>query len=266
MNREVFEIIRTSWNSTMPLHQKINKKKYDEVFRSQQFTVFSEEEKNFIKKYIAPQNKDIIQLCCNNGVELMSFKNLGANKCLGIDICDEAINEAQTRCKNLSYNIDFICTNIYDIENQFIENFDIVYISVGTIRWLPDLTMFFKICNSLLRKGGKLYISEVHPIAEILNDDRELSKSPLEIIYSYNHKMEIRDKGSLDYIGHTDFLKVDRIWFLHSFTDIIGGLINNNFDIIYFKEFDEDIAHVYQSTSQSNIKVPLSFKIVSIKS
>lgn len=265
MNKNLFETIRNSWNSTMPLHQKINREIYDEAFKNRKFFVFSSDEKNFIEKYVNPKNKNVVQLCCNNGVELMSFKNLGANDCLGIDICDEAIREAQKRCENLCYNIDFVQTNVYDIGNQYDGKFDIIYISVGTIRWLPDLSLLFRICNSLLRKGGKVYISEVHPIAEIINDDRESNKSPLEIIYSYNYKVRVKDYGSLDYVGHTDLLKVERIWFLHSFTDIIGNMINNNFNIIYFEEFDKDIAHVYQTTSQSSTRVPLSFKMISVK-
>ena len=265
MNKEIFETIRNSWNITLPLHQKINKRYYDEVFADHNFLVFSKDEKQFIEKYINPINKNIVQLCSNNGVELMSFKNLGANMCLGYDICDEAIREAQERCQTLCYDINFIRSNVYDIGDEYSGNFDIVYISVGTIRWLPELSQFFKICNRLIRKGGQLYISEVHPLAEIINDDRIANKSALEIVYSYDRQERLCDYGSLDYVGHTNAMIVERIWFIHPFTDIIGNVIKNNFEITFFKESNKDIASVYQLVSQSEIKVPLSFKMVAMK-
>ena len=259
------EYNRKAWNYAMHLHQKANKNKYDEMFQNSDNTVFCSLEQAFLLKQVVIKGKRIIHLCCNNGVELMSFYNLQAAYCCGVDICDEAIIEAKERCNKLGYPIEFIRANVYDIQDIIVDKFDLVYISVGTIRWLHDLECFFNICYQLLKPKGKMYIHDVHPIAEIINDDRVLKKSPMEIITSYNRKEELFDFGSLDYIGHTDNRGERRVWFIHSFTDIIGSLLKNNFRINYFEENEKDIAEVYHLVEKSKVKVPLSFKLVVVK-
>lgn len=265
MKDSIFEVIRSSWNQSMPLHQKITSDLYDDKFRDRSYTVFTQEEVEFIQKNLQPTGKNVIQLCCNNGVELMSFKNLGANRCVGIDICDEAIHEANQRVQKLGYDIDYIRSNVYEIDTKYYDTFDILYLSVGTMRWLPDLSKLFSCCNKLLRKGGKIYIHEVHPIAEIINDDRYLEKQPLELVYSFDQKECLSDYGSLDYVGHTDDVLVERIWFIHSFTDILGELLKNNLNLNYFQESTDDIADVYHLVRQNDIRVPLSYKLIASK-
>lgn len=265
MKDNIFEVIRESWNQSMPLHQRVTSTRYDEKFRDRSYTVFNEDEVDFIQKYLEPKGKDVIQLCCNNGVELMSFKNMGANRCLGIDICDEAISEANNRAEKLEYDVEYVRANVYEIDSKYYDSFDILYISVGTMRWLPDLSKLFSGCNRLLRSGGKIYIHEVHPIAEIINDDRIAEKNPLELVYSYDQRGGFSDIGSLDYVGHTDEVLVERIWFIHSFTNIIGELLKNNMEMTFFEESTSDVAGVYHLVEQSEIRVPLSYKIVSQK-
>jgi ubiquinone/menaquinone biosynthesis C-methylase UbiE len=255
------EIIRNSWNQTMHRHQAVTKERYDRLFQKKDASILNIKDKDFFVNNIGIVGHSVSQLCCNNGVELMSLYNLGAEKLTGFDICDEAILEAESRCKKLNYPINFVRTNIFDIPSDYNNGFDIVFISAGSIRWLQSIDLLYKVCNRLLRTGGILYISEIHPLAEIINDDRVPSKSPLEIITSFDLKEPLHDIGSLDYIGHTNDLLVERIWYIHSLGDLIGKLLENNLSISYFSESCDDIANVYSLTSSSDIHIPLSFQL-----
>jgi SAM-dependent methyltransferase len=42
--------------------------------------------------------------------------------------------------------------------------FDVVYVSVGAICWLPSIARWADVVASLTRPGGVLYVREVHPV------------------------------------------------------------------------------------------------------
>lgn len=257
MNR----IIREAWNKSMPLHQRINKSYFDQAFRDRTFSVLSSIDTYYFSNVMQIKNKAVVQLCCNNGVELMSLHNMGASRTVGYDICDVAINEGRERCKQIGYPVELHRKDIYDLINERKHEFDVVYISVGSIRWLKDIKKLYSISHNLLKKNGRLFISDVHPIAEIINDDREPSKKPLEIIYSYKHECK-QDYGSLDYVGHTNDILVNRVWYIHSFSEIIGFLPTQHFKLELFEESEHDLAGVYGTLKQQKVKVPLSFRMI----
>lgn len=220
------ETNRQAWNYVMPKHQKCMKEKWDEFFLKGNKIVQDSTALELLNN-IGLRNKDIIHLCCNNGVELLSLKGLGANKCVGVDICDLAISEARERAKKLNMDVEYIRSDVYDIEKEYYQSFDMVYISVGTLRWLPDISKFFKLCNNLLRSNGYIFIYDMHPLTEIVNDDRYVDKDPLLIIKSYFNNDVYSDENGLDYIGHTNEKGKLKYWFIHNLSDIFNEIFKN---------------------------------------
>jgi SAM-dependent methyltransferase len=51
------------------------------------------------------------------------------------------------------------------------ERFDVVYTGKGSLLWLPDLDRWASVVHDLLEPGGFLYISEFHPVANVLDTD-----------------------------------------------------------------------------------------------
>ncbi len=88
---------REAWNEVMPKHQKVNKVDLDTFFARPGFVIQTDKDVLRMFDKISMKGKDVIHLCCNNGIELMSIKNMGANRCVGVDISDAAINEASER-------------------------------------------------------------------------------------------------------------------------------------------------------------------------
>jgi len=256
---------REAWNEVMPKHQAATKEEYDKLFSSPGYVCFTNSNSLKIIEKINVKNKDIIHLCCNNGVELMSLKNMGANRCVGIDISDVAITEANQRAEKCRIDCDFICSDVYDISEELNNSFDIVFISSGCIGWIPDLKKFFNIGFNLLRANGIILMHEIHPFSEMLPFDNSNIENRLQIVEPYFREEAIVENSSLDYVGGTEYIAKTQYWFVHIISSIIMALVKNGFKIDYFSEHTQDISAVHKKQEKLDAKIPLSYILVGRK-
>lgn len=119
------EANRIAWNEVMPKHQQAAKAKWDSAFMQPGFVCLSDVELDQLQR-LGVKDKDVVHLCCNNGIELLSLKNLGANQCMGFDIYDEAIKEANERAERSKIECQFIRSDVYEIGAEYENLFDIV--------------------------------------------------------------------------------------------------------------------------------------------
>jgi ubiquinone/menaquinone biosynthesis C-methylase UbiE len=256
---------RLAWNEAMPLHQKANRNKWDDAFSVPGFVAMTGVELEWLKS-IEVSGKNITHLCCNNGIELMSLKNLGARECVGFDISDLAIKEATDRAQKFRISCQFVQSDIYDIPEKYHGVFDIVYISVGTFGWLPDVKQFFKKAASVLSDSGTLFIHEMHPYAEMLPSDDRKDADPLRIIEPYFRKEPYKDQTGIDYIGKTTYKSQRQYWFVWTLSDILMGLVENGMKIVHFSEHKEDISAIHRRNQDAGMDIPLSYILISEKS
>ena len=236
---------RKAWNEVMPKHREGRVDDYLEKFRDKNFSTLDKIEKEKLEK-IGLKNKKVAQLCCNNGAEIVSILKLGAKSGVGFDISDEAINEAKTIAKAANVNCEFIRTDVYEIDSKCYDSFDLIYLSAGSLGWMPDLKHFFEITVNLLKENGQLFIYDIHPFTEMFAcaDEAEFSKeNPMKIVNSYFRKNPFVESGGLDYIGKTEYeSNTTEYWFLHTISDIINSLIKVGFSISEFNEYNHDIS------------------------
>ncbi len=256
---------REAWNEVMPKHQAAAKEKLDQLFSNPGYVCIEDENFLQVLKKIDVEGKDIIHLCCNNGIELLSLKSMGANRCVGIDICDEAIAEAQERAKKCKTDCEFIRSDVYDISEELYNSFDIVQLTAGCIGWIPDLKEFFKIIFHLLRANGMVLIHEIHPFSEMLPFDNNDIENRLQIIEPYFRDEAIVENCSLDYVGGTDYIAKTQYWFVHTISSLIMALINNGFRIEYFSEHIQDQSAGHKKQEELDAKIPLSYILVGRK-
>jgi ubiquinone/menaquinone biosynthesis C-methylase UbiE len=256
---------REAWNEVMPKHQVAAKERLDRLFSRPGYICI--EDQNFLQvlKKINVEGKDIIHLCCNNGSELLSLKNMGAGRCIGIDICDEAIAKAQERAEKCKIDCEFICSDVYDISEKLYNSFDIVQLTAGCIGWIPDLNEFFKIIFHLLKVNGVVLIHEIHPFSEMLPFDNNNIENRLQIIEPYFRDEAIVGNSSLDYVGGTDYIAKTQYWFVHTISALIMAIINNGLRIEYFSEHSEDISAGHKKQEKLNAEIPLSYILIGKK-
>ncbi len=259
------EANREAWNEVMPKHQAAAKEELDKWFSQPGYIDHEDEELLSVFKKIDIQGKDIVHLCCNNGTELLSLKNMGAGRCVGIDISDEAIMEANERAKKCHIDCQFIRSDVYDISEILYNSFDIVHITSGGIGWIPDLNRFFKIATSLLREGGRILIHEIHPFVETLPFDGAKTDNPLEIVEPYFRDEPIVENSSLDYVGGTDYEAKTQYWSVHTISDLIMGIVDSGMVIEFFSEHERDISGGHSDQETLNAGIPLSFILMGRK-
>lgn len=256
--KQFTEANRAAWNEVMPKHQQAAREKWDHAFLQPGYSCIDDVEHQLLKK-IEIQGKDIAHLCCNNGVELLSLKNLGAGKCVGFDISDEAILEANQRAELCHIDCQYIRTDVFDISHEFDRQFDMIYISIGCFGWLPDLHQFFEIAARLLREYGIIFIHEAHPFCEMLPNDVEQADF-LRITYPYFKNEPYVEYGDLDYVGKSHYNSQNpQYWFTHKLSDILMALIDNQIAIQHFSEYEVDISASKKRIEQANAGVPLSY-------
>jgi SAM-dependent methyltransferase len=256
------EANRAAWNEVMPMHQRAAKEKWDRLFAQPGFVRLSDLEIGLLQK-IGIRGKNVAHLCCNNGVELLSLKNLGAAECIGFDISDEAISEARERAAQCGIDCGFVRSDVYEIGEEYNGRFDLVYISVGCFGWMPDLNLFFKKAAALLRKDGIIFIHEIHPFFEMLPVGKDQDAGSLRITGPYFKAEPYAEQGGLDYVGNSEYPATStEYWFVHTLSDIIMGMIDNGVGIEHFSEYPTAVSPDQHQFEEANAGIPLSLVLL----
>jgi SAM-dependent methyltransferase len=238
-------------------------------FLSPGFTTFDRDCDDILIEKIESINlndKTISQLPCNNGRELLSLMKFGAKKAVGFDISDNAINEAKNLAKLSNINADFFRINILDINDDYNNMFDFIYISEGSLQWFPDLDNYFGIIAKLLKAGGDLLIYEMHPFAYLLEQmrfDENIKTVSLNELLPYFEKGPYNYDEGLDYVGEIKYKAQKCYWFMHTISDIINGMIKNGIEIIEFNELKSEMGN--NAVTKTFDKFPLSYILIGKK-
>ncbi|MCP4581676.1 MAG: class I SAM-dependent methyltransferase [candidate division Zixibacteria bacterium] len=265
--RKITESNREAWNQASLIHQKNRKLNLREEFAKPGFSTLDQIETEALMK-IGLDGKAIAQLSCNNGRETLSLVNLGAESAVGFDISDEAIKEAKNLREVSGLNCKFVRTDVYDIGEEYFGKFDLVYISIGALCWLPDLAKFFELVSAILKSDGQLFIYEAHPVLNMIaeTDESEFdSENPFNVCCSYFKKEPWITTTGLDYIGGTKYDSKPSYSFSQPLGDILNGIISNGITIKSFTEYGHDISESFKHLEKDN-KLPMSYILTGEKS
>ncbi len=211
---------------------------------------------------IGIENKNIIQLCCNNGREILSVKNLGADRCVGVDQSEAFLQQAGELAAAGNIECEFIHSDVYELPESLNKEFDIAYLTIGVIGWMPDLDQFFKIIADLLKPVGVVFVYEQHPILNMFDDSDE--SVPPKIKYSYFRDEPWIETTGLDYFGDVEYESKPKYWFDHKLSDVIMACVSAGMFIDYFEEFSHDIG-TWKNFENQETQLPLSYSLVALK-
>jgi SAM-dependent methyltransferase len=113
--------------------------------------------------------KRLLHLQCHIGLDTLSWARHGV-LASGLDFSVPAIEAARSLAAELGIPASFVVSDVYGavaaLEGQ---RFDIVYASIGSLVWLPDIPRWAQTVAALLAPGGFLYLVDGHPFAQILD-------------------------------------------------------------------------------------------------
>ncbi len=263
---KIIQANREAWNEAILVHQKSRKDDLLKKFSRPGYSTLDKTETEALKK-IGLEGKAVAQLCCNNGRETLSLVNLGAQSAVGFDLSDEAITEAGKLAQVSGLNCKFVQTNIYDIGEEYNHQFDLVYISIGALCWLPDLERYFTIVSDILKPAGQLFIYEMHPVLNMLAamDEPEYdSEYPFNVCNSYFRKEPWINTTGMDYVGGTKYNSKPAYSFSQPLSDIFNAIINNGITIKSFAEYGHDLSASFKHVEKAN-KLPMCYILIGEK-
>jgi len=265
--KKVINANREAWNEATLKHQKARGDKLKKAFADGKHSTLDETVTGQIKQ-LGIESKNVAQLCCNNGREILSLINLGAKSGVGFDISDEAIAEARELAEISKIDASFVRTDVLEIGEEYNDAFDLVYISIGAMTWLPDLDRFFEVVARLLKNDGILLIYEQHPFTCMLaaTDEPEYydADHPLNAAISYFKTEPWEENSGIDYIGGTTYDAKTSYCFTQKFSDIINPIVKNGIAIVEMHEYDHDISMMWEHIEKMKM-APLSYILIGRK-
>lgn len=130
---------------------------------------------------------DVLHLQCHFGLDSIALARAGA-RVTGLDFSSRAIETAREFAEKTGTDVRFVEGNLYDAPDLIDGKFDLIYVSWGTICWLPDIEGWAGVIGHFLKPGGQLYFCDQHPY--VLSFDDEMEEKKLLVRYPYFHGPE----------------------------------------------------------------------------
>jgi SAM-dependent methyltransferase len=127
------------------------------------------------------RGRDLLHVQCHFGLDTLSWARLGA-VVTGVDFSPRAIAAARALAERAGIPARFVEASVYDLPAVLDDRFDVVYTSRGALGWLPSIERWAEVVASFVRPGGVLYVHEIHPTIQALDDE---SDGPIDLRYDY---------------------------------------------------------------------------------
>lgn len=247
---EAFENRDASWGADIA-----------ERIRTEDYPFFNEETKSALKK-LHTEGAVIGQFCCNNGRELLSLVKCGkARRGVGFDIAENQVAFANVKAGELDIPCTFEAVNIYDLDDRYREQFDLVIITIGALCWFDDLNRFFAVVAKCMKVGAIIVINEQHPCTNMLAVEGEDVFDPehrTACHYSYFEHESTGNEG-MYYMTQKRYRSKTFTDFTHPMSEIVSGMCGNGIVVTGLEEYDHDISGGYCALDHSGF--PLSMII-----
>jgi SAM-dependent methyltransferase len=175
---------------------------------------------------------DVCHLQCHIGTDTLSLARAGA-RLTGVDFSPTALASAARLADRLRLDVTWIESDVLEARNAVDGDFDVVYTSIGTITWLPDLDRWADQIAGLLRIGGVFFIRDGHPALYSVD---ELAEG-LQLRYPYfgEGEPQVWDEAST-YVGDGVLEHPRTYQWAHPLSDIINALIGAGLEILRLEE------------------------------
>lgn len=175
---------------------------------------------------------DVCHLQCHIGTDTVSLARAGG-RVTGVDFSPGALRSAAALADRLGVEATWVETDVLDARAAVTGDFDLVYTSIGTITWLPDLDRWAAQVAGLLREGGTFLIRDGHPSLYALDE----AADSLQLRYPYfsSDAPQVWDDAST-YSGDGTVAHARTYEWAHPLSDIVNALIGAGLRILRLDE------------------------------
>jgi 2-polyprenyl-3-methyl-5-hydroxy-6-metoxy-1,4-benzoquinol methylase len=164
---------------------------------------------------------DVCHLQCHIGTDTVSLAREGP-RLTGVDFSPAALASAAELASRLGLDVTWVETDVLDARAAVTGDFDVVYTSIGTICWLPDLDRWAAQVAGLLRPGGVFFIRDGHPALYALDEDAD------ELVTRYRYfpdgtAQQWDDAGT--YVGDGTVANTRTFEWPHPLSEIVNALL-----------------------------------------
>jgi SAM-dependent methyltransferase len=182
----------------------------------------------------------VLHLQCHFGKDTLALAQRGA-EVVGLDFSSAAIGSAQKLSEELGLasRARFVHADLYDAPEAISEPgaFDMVYVTWGTICWLPDITRWAEIIAHFLKPGGALYFAEGHPAALVLDDETPCTDSRPGFFVPYFESEALILDDHRDYANPNVRLRNTRTHqFMHPLGQVVTALLSAGLTLEFLHE------------------------------
>jgi len=181
--------------------------------------------------------KTILHLQCHIGTDTLRLARCGA-VVTGLDFSKEAIRAARRLAAETGVKANFVEGRVDDAPRLTPGPFDLVYVTWGTICWLPDLRVWAQVIARVLKQGGEFYFADAHP-SFLLMEER---CGKLEPTYDFQTPPDrpLEFTTTTTYNGDPTVMtnQATREW-IHTLSTVFGALIEAGLSIAMFHEHEE---------------------------
>jgi SAM-dependent methyltransferase len=248
-----------AWEEAAPIHRRHNQAQLLADFTRPGHACLDEVETAVLNR-LGLAGKAVAQLCCNNGRELLSVKNLGAGRCVGFEGAPGFVEQGRELAAAAGQDVDFVCGDIYDIDASYDAAFDLVTVTIGVLGWMPDLPRFFAVAARLLKPGGAFFIYEQHPILDMFKPGA--AGDPIEWELSYFETAPYVETEGLDYYGGERYAAKPATSFCHTMAEVVMAGVGKGLAVESFEEHPHHISNTWYNLEAAGLGLPMSYTLV----
>ena len=194
----------------------------------------------------------IANICGSCGKKAVPLALLGAEMTV-FDISEDNRRYATELAEAAGVRLDYQVGDVLEIDmNTYGGAFDTVFMEGGVLHYFHDPDQFMGIMNGLLKPGGKLILSDFHPLQKVL-DALELQQPSIGYFFSEVFEGEMAHARFYDEETRRQFPKCS--YRKYTLSEILNALLAAGFTL---RRFDEHPAW-------NNPLLPGEFTLVAVK-